>query len=446
MKRRSKPQVPSGFKDYLPNEERRRNEMLDIIKRNFELFGFAPLDTPAVEEEQTLTGGDPEFKKQIFRIKKSDESENLALRFDLTVPLARVIAMYPNEVSFPFKRYQVGRVWRGEKSQAGRFREFLQFDADIVGSGNILADAEIIALMNQVMLSLGFQNFLVKISNRKVLGGLPQYAGFPKEKLDAVLRTVDKLDKIGESGVKKELSAKTGAALAKEASEKVMDFFHLRAKDNRELLRLAGEKLSATGAGEGLEEMGELAGHLAALGVPDDKWTFDFATVRGLSYYTGFVFETVLTDLPEVGSVFSGGRYDHLIADLGGDDLPAVGVSVGVDRMLYAMEKLGISSGFRKDAKVMVLNFEREALPRAEAALAELRKSGIPSELYLGKEKTLKGQLSYALKNDYGIAVLMGERELSAGTAMVKNFKTYRQTEVKAEDVVSEVRKALDEG
>ncbi len=443
MVRKSKPQLPSGFKDYLPKEELRRNEMLDIIKKNFELFGFVPLDTPAIEEEKTLTGGDAEFKKQIFRIKKSDESEDLALRFDLTVPLARVISLYPNEVTFPFKRYQMGKVWRGEKPQAGRFREFLQFDADIVGSGSILADAEIVALMSQVMLSLGFQNFLIKVNNRKIFSGLPRYAGFSKEKLNAVLRAVDKLDKIGRSGVVKELSAKDGADLGKDESEKVMNFFSLRAKNNRELLTLAAGEFSDAGAAEGLKEMESLADHLAALEIPEDKWTFDFSTVRGLSYYTGFVFETVLTDLPEVGSVFSGGRYDDLVARLGGAELPAVGVSVGVDRMLYAMEKLGIFSDGAKSAKVIVLNFEEPAVSRTETVVSALRKNGIPSEIYLGKEKTLKGQLSYALKNDYGVAILIGEREMSRGTATVKDFKSYRQTEVKMEDVVSEIKKII---
>ncbi|MCL4392022.1 histidine--tRNA ligase [Patescibacteria group bacterium] len=443
MAERKKVKLPSGFKDYLPEEERKRSEMLDAIKRNFELFGFVPLDTPGVEEEQTLTGGDPEFKKQIFKIKKSDESESLALRFDLTVPLARVVSMYPNEITFPFKRYQIGKVWRGERAQAGRFREFLQFDADVVGSGSLLADAEIVALMNQVMISLGFQNFLIKINNRKILGGLPNYVGFSKGKLDAVLRTVDKWDKIGIEGVLKELSSKNAAALSKNEARRVVDFFGIKASNNRELLRSARALISTDDAEAGFAEMEALIDHLASLGVPDDKWAFDFATVRGLAYYTGFVFETILTDLPEIGSVFSGGRYDNLVEHFGGGRLPAVGASVGVDRMLYAMEKLEVSFSSGKNMRAVVLHFDEGSLAAAERAVYELRKNGIPSEIYLGKEKTLKGQLAFAVKNNYAAAVLIGEREASAGTATIKDLKSYKQTEVAIEHVASSVKKIL---
>ncbi len=442
MTHKLKPQLSSGFKDYLPEEERKRNKMLDTIKRNFELFGFVPLDTPGIEEERMLTGGDPEFKKQIFKIKESDKSESLALRFDLTVPLARVVSMYPNEITFPFKRYQVGKVWRGERAQAGRFREFLQFDADIVGSGSLLADAEIVALMNQVMVSLGFQNFLVKINNRKVLGGLPKYAGFPKGKLDAVLRAADKWDKVGARGVLGELTSKT-AALSKEEARRVMDFFSIKASSNRELLKSARTLMSTDDAEAGFAEMEALIDHLASLGVPEDKWTFDFATVRGLAYYTGFVFETILTDLPEVGSVFSGGRYDNLIEHLGGGKLPAVGVSVGVDRMLYAMEKLEVSFGGGGNVRTIVLHFDEGAVALAARAVYELRKNGIPSEIYLGREKTLKGQLAFAVKNNYAVAVLVGDREASTGTATIKDLKSYQQTEVAIERLASSVGKIL---
>ncbi len=419
--------------------------MLDVIKRNFELFGFLPLDTPAVEEEKTLTGGDPEFKKQIFRIKRESGAENLALRFDLTVPLARVVSLYAGKITFPFKRYQVGSVWRGEKAQAGRFREFLQFDADIVGSASVLADAEIIALMNQVMLSLGFQNFLIKISNRKVLSGLPEYAGFSRGKLDAVLRVVDKLDKIGEAGVSKELTSKNGCGLSKQEARAVMGFFGLRAKNNFEVLRLAGEKLRSGSSKKGLAEMEELVGHLEALGVPAERWAFDFATVRGLAYYTGFVFETILLDLPGIGSVFSGGRYDNLISNLGGSSLPAVGVSVGVDRMFYAMTELRISAEGGRKAKVLVLNFDEKTCRDAEKTVSLLRENGIPSEIYLGNEKGLKGQISYALKNNYALAVMVGADEVSKGIVSIKSFKAYKQFGVKRENLVSEVKKLLEQ-
>ncbi len=444
MRQNFKPTLPSGFKDYLPEDEKTRNRMLDVVKKNFELFGFLPLDTPAVEEERTLTGGDPEFKKQIFRIKKEGQKEELALRFDLTVPLARVISLYPNQISFPFKRYQVGKVWRGEKPQAGRYREFLQFDADIVGSSKLSADAEIISLINQVMVSLGFDNFLIKINNRKILDFLPEYAGFSKDKLDPVLRTLDKLDKIGEREVLKELSSKKGAGLSSLESKALLGFLNIEAKNNPELIKKAEEKLGKK-ASEEFFKMEKLAELLKSLGLQDEKWVFDFSTVRGLSYYTGFVFETVLLDMPEVGSVFSGGRYDGLISKMGGSNIPAVGVSLGVDRIMYAMKKLGIAAGFKNDKKILVLDFDDQAFPNPEKAVSLLRRNGLPAEIYLGQEKTLKGQMAYALKNDYDLAIIIGEREAGKGSVTIKNFKTYKQTEIDFSGLVSEVRKYIDE-
>ncbi len=438
-----KPGLPSGFNDYLPEEESIRNKMIDTVKRSFELFGFLAMDTPSIEEERTLTGGDAGFKKQIFRIKKEDGGEDLALRFDLTVPLARIVSSYPNEITFPFKRYQIGKVWRGEKPQAGRYREFLQFDADTVGSGSIMADAEIIALMNQTMSSLGFQNFLIKINNRKILNGLPKYAGFPDKKLEDVLRAIDKLDKVGRSGVLKELSDKDGAGLDKEESEKIMKFFDVKAKDNKEVLKLAEEKLSVGEAREGFAEMKELVSHLESFGVPDDKWSFDFSTVRGFSYYTGFVFETILLDSPEIGSVFSGGRYDGLMTKMGGDDLPAVGVSVGVDRMFFAIKKLGFMADVGRASKVMILNFSEKAVPTVERTISLLRVNGIPSEVYLGREKTLKGQLSFALKNNYEAVIIIGEDEILKNTVTVKDFKSYKQWEIKETDLIPEIKKII---
>ncbi len=432
MSAKFKPQLPSGFKDYPPEEEKARSEMLETIKRNFELFGFSPIDTPAIEEEKTLTGGDKEFKKQIFRIGKKRAGEELALRFDLTVPLARFMSMNAGTLTLPFKRYQVGKVWRGERPQAGRFREFLQFDADTVGSKSITADAEIVALINQVMVSLGFQNFLIRVNNRKILAGLPKYAGFPKDKLEDVLRAADKLDKIGASGVLAKLSSKA-VGLSKKQARLAMDFF--AAKDKKKIMNGDLQK--------GFAEMEELGTRIKSFGVPADRWTFDLATVRGLAYYTGFVFETILLDMPAVGSVFSGGRYDNLIKKLGGPDLPAVGVSVGVDRLFYAMKELGNSPGGKRQARVLVLNFDAKAIKEAAAAVSLLRKNGIASEIYLGNEKGLRDQVSYALKNNYEIAVIVGEQEASRGVVGVKNFTSYKQIEITSDNLVKTVQDML---
>ncbi len=416
------PKLPTGFKDYLPEEARAREKILGKIKEQFELFGFAPLETPGLEREEVLTGGDENFKKQIFKAGLPGMKEKLALRFDLTVPLARVAAAYPNAIQKPFKRYQIGEVWRGERPQAGRFREFLQCDADIVGAPGVLADAEIVNLIYRVMGSLGFRNFLIRLNDRKLLNGLAAYAGFPAKKVPDVLRAIDKLDKLGWGEVKKELTEKSGANLGKSSIEAVKRFLDIESGSKGALSDVKKLFAGSKEAQEGIDELIALQRALLALGVPEKNWTIDFSVARGLGYYTGPVFETVLPEALQFGSVMSGGRYDGLIGRFGGVNVPATGVSVGLDRLFAAMKGLRMI-GDGGEAGVLVLNFDPAATEVCLGVLSDLRDAGVTAEIYLGNEKTLTGQLAYAVKRDYPVAVILGGAEMQKGVAQVKDLR-----------------------
>jgi histidyl-tRNA synthetase len=431
------PRLAGGFRDYLPKDMIPRQKMFDTIRATFERFGFLPLDTPGVEREEILTGADPEFKKQIFRTSQGDmEDTELALRFDLTVPLARVVASYPNDIPRPFKRYATGKVWRGERQQAGRFREFVQFDADIVGSKGAMADAEIISLMYETMKALGFSEFLVRVNNRKILNGLAAYAGFGQEKNDVVLRAIDKLDKIEWKGVREELLNASGVGLEEAQADAIKRFLDLQSGSTEEKL-VAAEALMSNSpqAKEGIAELREIAACLKSLGVPDDKWAIDFSIARGLGYYTGPVFETILTSLPSIGSVFSGGRYDDLVNRFSATSIPATGTSVGVDRLFAAMEKLNTVPLETTMTKAMVLNFSPECRFLVQRAAADLRRAGIPTEIYLGTEITLKAQLSAAVKQGIPYVVIIGDEERAAGKAQIKDMNARTQTEVPLAEV-----------
>lgn len=417
-----KPETAAGIKDYLPEEMIPRQQMMDKIRKTMELFGFVPLGTPVLEREEVLTGGDPDFSKQIFRIKSS---EGLALRFDLTVPLARVVA--GNPVSRPFKRYQVGPVFRGESPQFGRYREFFQFDADTVGSDSPMSDAEIIAVMYSTLKALEVPKFTVRVNSRKILNGLAAYAGFRNSMSADVLRVIDKLDKIGWDGVAGELEEK---GLERPQIEAVKKFIDLRASSPRETLRAVGELMSNSPiAQEGVANLMAIADFVDALGVPADYWTIDLSIARGLSYYTGAVFETTLDEMSSIGSVFSGGRYDDLVDRFGAGIVPAVGASVGVDRLFAALEKLGLLKKQQATAEALVLNFDKSCEVAVNKATASLRQAGIRTEIYFGKENTLKAQLSYAVSREYRLVVIIGPRELATGTAQIRDLSNRTQKE-----------------
>lgn len=432
-----KAELSAGYRDFLPETMIPRQSILDSIRGVFELYGFSPIETPGIEKEEILTGGDENFSKQLFRISRAEGSDPLALRFDLTVPLARVIAQYPNELKRPFKRYQIGRVWRGERSQAGRYREFTQFDADIVGSDSMMADAEIIAVMYGVMRKLGIENFKIRVNNRKILNGLPEYADFPKEKIGAVLRSIDKLDKKSWGPVGEELEA---LGLSKDQIDALKKFVTLRGKNSTDALSQLKKLMKVSPlAQEGIKELEEVVAHVGALGVPDDAWVVDFSVARGLGYYTGPVFETTLTDIPEIGSVFSGGRYDGLVERFSPTAVSATGASVGVDRLFAALEKLGKIKKEQTVAKVVVLNFDPVAREYIQEVAAKLRGDGISTDIYLGSEESLKGQLAFALKTGAPIIIIAGEEEMKKKTVQIKNTIERSQEEAKASEAPERV-------
>ncbi len=433
------PALASGFRDYLPEDMIPRQWMLDTIRNIFERFGFLPLDTSGIEREEVLNGGDPNFKMQIFKTFLRTQDSGLALRFDLTVPLARVISLYPNEIQKPFKRYQMGKVWRGEKPQAGRFCEFMQFDADIVGSARTSADAEIVSLMYETLTALGITDFMIKVNNRKILNGLAAYVGYPAHKTVEVLRLIDKIDKLGWDNIAGELTDVIGLNTVQ--LEKLKRFLDLRTGSNEKTVQAVLDLMTdSPEAIKGANELKEITRFVDALGVPRNTWQIDLSIARGLGYYTGTVFETILLKLPSIGSVFSGGRYDDLVARFGGDSIPATGASVGVDRLFAALETLGLVPREKTTTKAIVLNFDAEAETYCNEVVGLLRRSGIATVLYLGREATIKGQLAYALKQEIPVIVIIGGLEREAGVAQVKDPKNRTQQTVSLTELPDVVR------
>ncbi len=440
MKKKVDPRLPSGFRDYLPEEMIVREQMLDTIRDVFKTFGFLPLETSIIEREEVLTGGDPDFKKQIFGVGIKGQKEKLALRFDLTVPLARVVATRRNELHQPFKRYEMGKTWRGERAQAGRFKEFLQCDADIVGSESAASDAEILALVYEVIHALEVPRFLIHVNSRKILNGLSVFAGFPESKTHHVLRAIDKLDKQGWASVAKELEESEGGKLSKTAIKKIKEFLD-SAKARAPLVAikelLAGSPISR----EGVKEIELIGKHLEALGVPESAWVFDPSIARGLGYYTGMVFETILLAAPEFGSVCSGGRYDGLVSSFSSMSVPAVGMSVGLDRLFSALTKLKQVPSLGKRAETIVLNFDPQTEYECETLATELRRAGIATDFYYGGEKTLKGQLAYAAKANYHVVLILGSEERKKGLVQIKDMRRHSQENVPLREVSETIRR-----
>ena len=425
------PRVLRGFRDYLPGQMNARLKIIEVIRRVYESYGFLPLDTPALEHHATLMGYGEENAKQIFEFDNPEE-EHVALRFDLTAPLARVVAQYP-DLPIPFRRYQVGPVWRADKPDPGRFREFTQFDLDSVGTSSSAADTEILCGVYDTLKALGIERFRVRFSDRNVLNALLDFAGIPQTSAHAVFRILDKLDKIGLEGIAAELTGGRvdasgdkirGLGLAQAQVEKIRQFLAIPKGSRREVLGalegLFRDTPSAAGALAGLRA---ICASLDGLRMPDECIALDQSIARGLEYYTGPVFEAILTDAPEFGSVVGGGRYDGLVARFLGRKIPAVGASIGVDRLLAAMLKLGLVEMTPSTAQVLVTVMEQSKLTEYEALTRELRQAGIRTEMYLGDEKGLGKQLGYANRQEIPLAVIVGSDEFAKGEVTIKNLK-----------------------
>jgi histidyl-tRNA synthetase len=423
------PRVSRGLRDLLPDQMLARQRMVDTIRGVYENYGFVPLSTPAIEFLDVLSGSaGQEAQQSIFRV-TNPEKEELGLRFDLTVPLARVIAQYP-ELPRPFRRYQVSSVWRADKPDKGRYREFTQFDLDSVGVESELADTEIIAGMCDTLSALGVGPYLVRYSSRVILNMLLEYAGISQELGVDVLRVLDKLDKVGLDKVKHELmegykdeSGDTirGVGLSAEQVAKIEAFLSIRGTRREVIDGLTGL------FGPRDFDVALISQHLYALGYGDDKVSLDLSIARGLAYYTGPVFEAILLDAPQFGSVFGGGRYDDLVKRFTGQSIPAVGASIGVDRLLAALtalERIGVE---KATAKVLVTHMDAAFRDDYMAMTWELRRAGIPTELYLGSAKGPGKQLKYADQYDIPLAILYGSNEKEQGVVTIKDLIAGRE-------------------
>jgi histidyl-tRNA synthetase len=427
-----RPQLLKGFRDYPPGEQIARESMLAKVREAVELMGFLPLQTASLELAETLLGShySSDSLAELFGFKGPDEVD-MALRYEFTLSLARYVASQP-DLALPFRRYQYGNVWRVDKPGPGRFREFMQFDIDIVGTQNLLADAEIIAAMVQIFDHLGIARFKVRFSNRKILNGLVEFAGIPAERGPEVMRVIDKLEKQGKPAVLLELGpGRTdrsgdvipGLSLPDDQIRRLEAFLDLASHPVGDPLMQAGEMLGHIPvSAEGILELKQIREHLAAMAIDSEKTVIDLTIVRGLGYYTGPVFETTLLDLPEFGSVFSGGRYDNLVERFLNKSFPAVGSSIGVDRLLAALIELKAIQLTSSTSQVLVTVMDRERTADYLKIVKDLRAAGIPSEIYSGDTKNLTKQIKYGDKVGIPFAVIAGSDEFAAGQITVKNL------------------------
>lgn len=418
------PQNVKGFRDLLPRYAYRKNEIISTIRRVYESYGFLPVETPGLEYLEILLGeyGD-ENTKQIFRF-RSPEEQDVALRFDLTVPLARIVAQY-NDLPKPFKRYQVGSVWRADKPDPGRFREFTQFDVDVVGTSSQLAEAEVIGAVVKALREIVTGEFMVNVNSRKVLNAVVEYSGIPSDKGKDVFRVLDKLNKVGIENVELELTKGRydasgdfiqGLGLTATSVGRIKDYLALSKGDRKKVL---DEISGLLGAGS-CDDLKSLDGFLDVLGLGSDVVAFDPTIARGLDYYTGPVFEVNLKDKPQFGSVAGGGRYDNLVKRFTESDVPAVGFSIGVDRLLAALNDAENETNF---TDVVVTIMDRDKLDEYLRIADELRKAGVRTDLYLGQEKGLRKQLQYADRVDARFAVIVGSNEFEKGVVTIKDLK-----------------------
>ena len=436
-----KPRTLSGFMELLPGKQIQFERMTEILRRTYSSYGFAPLDTPVIEDAQILLAkGGGETEKQIYRFQKGDS--DLALRFDLTVPLAKYVALHCNDLAFPFRRFQISKVYRGERAQRGRFREFYQADIDIIGDGklDILNEAEIPAIIYNVFTGFGLKRFQIRVNNRKILNGF--YAMMElSEKSGDIMRTVDKLDKIGAAKVKVILMDDCG--LTDEQADEILKFIAISGTNAEVLAALEGYAGRNEIFDLGLSELKAVTANLAAFGVPEENFAVDLTIARGLDYYTGTVYETTLLDHPEIGSVCSGGRYDNLAGYYIEKSLPGVGISIGLTRLFYVLDEQGLLNPALPSAPADALVLPMLENPAAAIALAQtLRAEGLKVQLY-GEQKKFKQKMAYANKLGVPYAVLLGEDEVNEGVCSVKNMATGEQVKLTPAEAAAYIKEGL---
>lgn len=430
-----KPSTLPGFMELLPREQILFNEMLDTIKRNYEKYGFLPLDTPVIEKSEVLLAkGGGETEKQIYRFQKGDT--DMSLRFDLTVPLARYTVEHFSDLSFPFKRYQIGKVYRGEKAQKGRFREFYQCDIDTIGNEklSILNDAEFPVVIYHTFKDLGFDKFVIKINNRKILNGF--YRALEIEDTVSVLRTVDKLDKIGVTKVKEELLE---IGVSSENADKILDFITIDGTNAEVIAKLESFEIENETFKEGVAELKTVIECIGGYGVPESNYKVDLKIARGLDYYTGTVYETELVDYPEIGSVCSGGRYENLASYYTDRKLPGVGLSIGLSRLFYQLNQAKII-GAKKESltDVMVIPMDDYEMDSIKLA-AKLQEAGIATTVYTEKAKLGK-KFKYADSLNIPYTIVVGENEVKTGEYAIKDMVKQEQESLTVEQIIARLK------
>jgi len=436
---RIQPRTLKGFRDYPPELMIPRERITETARRVYRSYGYAPIDTPALEYLEVLTGkGSEETDKQLYRF-EDQGGRWVGMRFDLTVPFARFAAANHQQLGLPFKRYHVGPVWRGEKPQVGRYREFVQADFDTVGSTGVASDVETVAVLHDVVHACGFDAFTVRLNHRGVLNGLLEKTGLADQSV-AVLRALDKLAKIGADNVRAELQEVAGASAAQ--ADELLALAAVEG-DNRAVLAEVGRLVAGSEAGEAaLQRLGAVLEGAEAAGVDPSRVRLDPSIARGLDYYTGLVLETTLDDLPGIGSVASGGRYDDLAGLYTSQALPGIGASLGVDRLLAAMEELGRLGEARTPADALVVYFAEDRLVDYLRLAAALRAGGVSAELF-PEPKKLGKQLQYADKKGFRVAVIAGPDELERGNCQIKHLATGESVTAPLAEAASAVQRLL---
>ncbi len=439
---KQKPRTLSGFMELLPADQMKFDRMAELLRQSYALYGFTPLDTPIIEASEVLlakAGGETE--KQIYRFHKGDS--DLSLRFDLTVPLAKYVALHYAELSFPFRRFQIGKVYRGERAQRGRFREFYQADIDVIGDGklDIVNEAEIPAVICRTFTALGLERFQIRVNNRKILSGFYAMLGL-SDKSGDIMRVVDKLPKIGPDKVRELLTDEVLALTGAQADE-ILKFISITGSNQTVLSALKEYKGRHELFDAGLDELNTVVKYLGAFGVPEDKFAVDLTIARGLDYYTGTVYETFMLDHPEIGSICSGGRYDNLAEYYTDKQLPGVGISIGLTRLFYVLQEQNYLNDAMATAPadVLVLPMTEDLSP-AIALATGLREAGVRTQLYT-EQKKFKQKMSYADKLGVPYILLLGEDEITQGKASLKDMATGEQTLVTADEAAERILSGL---
>ena len=437
------PRTLSGFMELLPAQQQQLERMMDILRTTYSRYGFTPLDTPVIEASEVLLAkGGGETEKQIYRFQKGDA--DLALRFDLTVPLAKYVALHGNDLAFPFRRYQIGKVYRGERAQRGRFREFYQADIDIIGDGklDITNEAEIPSIIYQTFTALGLTRFQIRVNNRKILNGFYAMLGLTDRSGD-IMRTVDKLDKIGPHKVRACLMDDVG--LTADQAEEIMRFISITGSNDQVLSALEGYRGRHELFDQGLDELTTVTRYLAAFGVPEVNFAVDLTIARGLDYYTGTVYETTLLDYPKIGSVCSGGRYDNLAEYYTDRQLPGVGISIGLTRLFYVLGEQGLLNPSlpTAPADVLILPMTQDLTPAIQLA-TRLRGAGVRTQLYT-EQKKFKAKMNYADKLGVPYVVFLGDDEIAAGLVACKDMTSGEQTKLPFNATLSRIQEGLSQ-